>query len=778
MNKIIEMKILFIGSLLVLSLVSVAHTFAQDGSPSGTITGQLLDRKTQQPLIGVNTLILGTNKGASTDVEGRFILSDVPVGTFTLRFSYIGYRTMSRGDIVVHTGKPTHIVVEMEEQAVELSGEVVVTGSLFYTPKEMATSTYGMNYEEIRRQPGAVGDVSRMIQTMPGVVPTNDQRNDLVVRGGSPTENLTLVDNIEVPNISHFGTQGASGGPINMISTEFIREANFSAGGFPARYGDRLSSVLDIRLREGNREGLSGTFDLSMAGAGFLLEGPTPGEGSWMISARKSYLDLLFDDFGLTAVPNYSNYQAKIVVDAGESHKLWLVSLGGIDDIHFEPDFEKKDDPEVLDIRSGGWRSTTGLNWRWLWGTAGYGTFSISDVFNEYEQSARDPRETGSPLLFNNESTEGQTLLKYDAVFQLSRSVELTAGFRHAFIRADLLLETPDGNNNPYSTDSTRIPRPTISREVSTGQSGAYMQSSFTAFEELELTVGARYDNYALTNTSVFSPRAALSYHLLPNLTLSGSWGIFRQQPAMVLLSGHPQNGNLEPIRAEHVIAGISFYPQSDLKISLEAYRKEYSRYPVSTEFPTFSLANDGDSYTVNGRLIPLSSEGSGYATGIEFYLQKKLSDRVYGQISYTLSRSRHKALDGIERRGSFDIPHVLYIVGGYRLSEAWEFSTKFSYATGRPRTPFLMPESAQQNRWIYDVNSINTLRMPDYHRLDLRVDNRHNFSGWDLVAYVELQNIYSRRNVFTYLWNEKTGDEEAVYQIGLFFVGGVKIEF
>ncbi|MBE0644892.1 MAG: TonB-dependent receptor [Bacteroidetes bacterium] len=766
----------FYSSLLVMMLGMTMTVFGQENGGSGRLEGRVIDRVTQAVLPGVNVLLLDTQLGASTDADGRFVIDRIPVGTYRVRFTFIGYGAHIESDVVISTAHPKQLQVALEEEAVGVGGEVEITASYFHAPKEQTTSVYAMNYEEIRRQPGASGDVSRMIQTMPGVVPTNDQRNDLVVRGGSPSENLTLIDNIEVPNISHFGTQGASGGPINMLSSEFIREATFSAGGFPVRYGDRLSSVLDIQLRDGNREGLAGTFDLGIAGAGLIAEGPINAHGSWMFAARKSYLDLIFKSFGLTAIPNYTNYQGKISFDPSPEHRLWLVSLGGIDDIHFEPDQADTEDPEVLDVRSGGWRTTTGANWQWLWGSAGYGTLSISDTWSYFKQNAKDPRLAGAPEVFRNASGEGETILKYDAVRKFD-AVELQAGISHRFLRADFDIATGT-DDGPFINDSAGIARAPLQRALTTDRSSAYLSITTSPLPRVDLTLGLRWERYGFIGEQAVDPRAALRWQVTDDVTLSASVGRFSQQPALVYLSAVPSNADLLPIRADHYIAGIAWLPLPDLKVSFEAYRKNYSRYPVSTEFPQLSLANDGDSYTINGRLIPFVSEGTGYAEGVEFFVQQKLSDALYGQVSYTISRARHQALDGVERPASFDIPHVLYVIGGYRLNEEWEFSTKFSFASGRPRTPAKLPESADQNRWIYDVANLNSQRIPDYQRLDLRVDNRQHFSGWNLVSYIELQNVLSRRNVFTYLWNQKSRSEEPVYQIGFFVIGGIKIEF
>jgi len=763
------------------------HKVAVSGEhlKTGQIVGTITDESTRQPVIGANILLVGTKLGATTNTEGRFSIATVPIGTYTLRISCIGYGIVSKSDVVVSTGQPTQVFAQLKEQLIELGNEVVVKGSYFTTPREIVTSVYGMDYEEIRRAPGALGDVSRLVQTMPGVVPTNDQRNDLVVRGGSPSENLTLVDNVEVPNLSHFGTQGASGGSISMLNTEFIGEAIFLAGGYPAQYGSRLSSVLNISLREGNREKFAANIDIGISGAGLILEGPLSEHGSWMFSARRSYLELIIGTVGFTAVPQYSNYQAKVIYDLDVSNKLWFVSLGGTDDIHFEGDDENN--PSLVDLQSGGWRTISGLNWQSLFGKSGYGVLSISDAFNVYESDAYDAQlhpdpsavaESGRQLIFHNRSHEGETTLKYDLVYKLDDIGDITAGAIGKLFRTSFDVKQPLGVQNRYSTDSMRVNCVALDDNFTTTQAAAYLQLTRTIGEKFDITVGARYDYFQYINdASVVSPRVSLRYHLFPNLHLNASYGIFYQMPQLIFLKADPSNRSLKPMRADHYIAGLSFFPTPDIKVTVEGYVKKYSQYPVSREYPTFSLANEGDSYSVAGLLFPLTSEGSGQSMGIEFYVQKKLTEQLYGQVSYSYSQTRHRTFDGVLRPGSFDVPHVLSIIGGFKLNEHWECSGKFTYTSGRPYTPFNLAASQAQNRPIYDLSQVNAERSPDYHRLDLRVDYRAQFGTWNLIVFLEVQNIFNKKNVFQYWWDSRKKELVTINQIAFLPMGGVRVE-
>jgi hypothetical protein len=744
---------------------------------TGELVGTVIQTSNRQPIPSANIVLVRTTMGTASGIDGRFSLSGIPVGTYTVRISCVGFRTLNVTDVTIGTGRATQVNVALDEQPVELSDEVVSRGSYFAAPREITTSNYRMNYEEIRRSAGGLGDVSRLIQSMPGIVSPSDQRNDLVVRGGSPSENLTIVDNIEVPNLNHFAAQGASGGPIGMLNTEFINQADFLAGGFPAQYGNRLSSVLDVQLREGNRDRFSGDVDLGLAGVGGLLEGPIGKAGSWMAAARRSYLDLLAPAFGLTAVPHYSNYQAKVVYELNQEHKLWLVGLGGIDRIHFDVHPDDLDDPSLMDVESSGWRTITGVNWQWLWGKAGYGTLSISDALNEYHQDVYD-EQFGNRQVFYNESKEGETTLKYDAAVEVKGLGQISTGVTGKFLRNTFTLRQPFGRRNPFSADSTRVDTTNIDGEYSTTVFGAYLQLARTLFEKLTVTAGIRYDRYAYLPVGRTSPRLGFAFEVMPEFTVSGSCGVFYQMPPLFLLYAVPSNAGLVPMRATHYVAGLSYLPSPDVKVSIEGYAKDYDDYPVSTEYPAFSLASTGDEYAVADRLIPMISTGSGKSRGMEFFVQKKLTQDLYGQISYSLSETRHKALDGVERDGGFDIPDVFSVVGGYRINEAWEISAKFTYAAGRPYTPPLEAESRAQNRYILDLTRVNAERSPAYHRLDIRADFRSYFSGWNLVAYVEVENVYNRKNIYQYVWNPKKRALDQLKQIGFFPFGGFKVEF
>ncbi len=324
--------LLALTALVVGLAISVPRAHAADpsGAPpkAGAISGSVTVELTGQPIAGATVLLEGTAGSVTTDERGRFRLPEVPPGVYCLVVSSEAHLPARVTDVVVSANRESTASAHL--QRIAFGERVAVEASAFERSAEIATGAFRMNQEEVRRAPGALGDVGRMIQALPGVGARDDQRNDIVARGGSPSENLTLVDGLEVPNLSHFGGQGASGGPITMLNAEAVSDVSFLAGGFPASYENRLSSVLEVGLREGGRERFEAEFDLSMAGAGLLAEGPLGKRGSWLISGRRSYLDLIAGAYGIEgAVPQYSNYQAKLVYDLSPAHTLSLISLGG-----------------------------------------------------------------------------------------------------------------------------------------------------------------------------------------------------------------------------------------------------------------------------------------------------------------------------------------------------------------------------------------------------------------------------------------------------------------
>lgn len=793
------MKIAFLGFGLSLFLIGAA--FAQTGG----IRGVAVEATTQEPLAGVNVLLQGTNRGAATDGRGEYVIPNLNVGGYTLVFSLIGYEKHVVTDVMVKSNKTAYVSARLREQAIASREEIVVTAASFFNKEnDTPVSARSLNYEEVRRSPGAREDVSRMIQNLPGVTPTTDDRNDLVVRGGSPSEVLFLIDNIEIPNPNHFGTQGATGGPISMVNNELIDAVNFMAGGFPSRYGNKLSGVLDIKFREGNGQGVNGKFDLNFAGAGGIFEGPVKkSQGSWLASFHRSYLDFLESALKIGGLPIYSNFQAKLAYNLSSDAKLSLIGIGGVDQIEIdvEPDRDdytpgETDTSEITHIINKTNQYTAGANLAKIWSPKLLSNFTLSHSYNKFfidfnERTHAIARPLGQRDLklallpnghhdvYDNASVERATDIKTDWTYLFENKDELAFGAQVKLVQFDhaVVLQPFDSLD---IVGSPSKPVVVAAKQSPTPKAGVYVSLVKKISPRLNAALGGRYDYFDLLGTHDFSPRFSLSYALHHRLTMSGAAGIFHQSPELLYITGDPQNKKtLQSIRSDHFVAGFDYLLSEATLFSAEIYRKNYFHYPVASDsdFAFYSTANSGGAYgAVDSKA--LVSAGKGQAWGFELLLQKKLVSGLYGLAGYSYSQIRHQAKDGIWRSGEFDNRHVINLVAGYRLNKAFEFSAKWRYAGGRPYTPFDATASVAAGRGILDLSRLNAERFTPYHKLDLRYDHRKYFKKLTLVSYFSVENVLNRRNQGLVLWNKKLAATKRSYQTGIFPVGGVSLEF
>lgn len=765
------------------SLPSLSQTPDTVDVPSGTISGKLVDAATQSPVVSATILVVGSKKGAISTSEGKFVIRNVDAGIVTLRVSRIGYGPQLVNDVVVSPGKPVTVFVQMQELAVTAKEAVIVEGA-FRTDAALVTSTQVLTSEEVRRAPGVQEDVVRAIALLPGVAVTQAGRNDLAVRGGAPFENLFIVDNIEVPNINHFGSQGSSGGPLSIINIDFVRDVSFSTGGFGPRYGDRLSSVTNIQLRDGNDQQLSGEINLSATGFGVIGEGPLGSKGSWMISARRSYLDLIFKLAGFGFIPEYYDFTGKASYTLDQSNSLSFLIIGALGTVSFNNDSADKRYSNSRVVAPTQNQYFSGLTWKHLF-DKGYATVTLGRTFTDYKTIQQD--SLGSTI-FQTYSTEGENSLRADVTLLPSPTVEVTFGSLSKY-----------GSQLSYNIlvpgyarlDQNGVPRPlAVDTSFQAFRTALYGQMAWQFSEQWKLTLGGRFDYYAYLETSaVVSPRFALAYQLTPTTTIAVSGGRFYQAPQYIWLVGDPSNTKtLSPMHTDQAVLSYQWIATPEVKFQVEGYYKQYGGYPARLFRPQAVLAPSGfdDIYSdIPFGLEQLSNGGTGTAYGIEFFIQKKLSPELpfYGLASISFNRTQFVAADGVKRLGAFDTPIIATIAAGYRPTEKWEVSSKLRMSQGLPSTPYITTAqaSAETNFPIgsFDFRYYNAgPRLPFFYALDVRVDKRWFFSGWQLITYIDVQNITGRKNVSGYKWNQQTQQVEAQRSIGVLPSIGVNIEF
>jgi hypothetical protein len=678
----------------------------------------------------------------------------------------------------------------------ELRESVTVSAPLFVAAEEVKTSAFLVSTGDILRSAGALQDVTRYVQTLPGVViGTNDFRNDLIVRGGSPLENLYIVDNVEIPNINTFANFASAGGTVSILDAQLIQDATFLTGGFPASYGNRTSSVLQTALREGSRERVTGRATVGFAGAGAVVEGPVAGgRGSWIVSGRRTFLDLVTDDVGIGGVPVQYTANGKLVVDINPRHRVWLLNVTGLDEVRLglTEDSDLSDELSNFDIRYDGWRSATGFNWQQTFGTRGVGLFGVTYSRAEVRQRVQDLVREGVPppgtpvedqlaggvTVFAEDSGESETTVKYDftGYAPVLRKVQAGASLKRLGISYN--AASPFGTDSPYFVNPDQNPFSLIERET-TAQWSGYVQGSPRIGSRLAVTAGVRLDRYSFLSATRVSPRAGVSVDLTPDWSVRGSAGRFYQQPFFLFLTAFPGNRSLRPFRADHLVLGTDV-TRGSMRMTAEIYQKRYAEYPVSSDVPSLSLANIGDTFAVREILFPLVSAGTGLARGIELNVERRASTTspFYGQLNVAVSRARHAGADGVRRPGSFDYPVVVNALGGYRLSTKWDLSLRAAYLSGRPITPYDAVLSSAQRRGIYELALINANRMPDYFRVDVRVDRTFRINDRPVTVFVGVQNLANRKNVAGYSWDRRANTQSTQEQLGFFPILGLDWQF
>ncbi len=741
---------------------------------SGSIQGIVLDRETQSPLPMANVILENTALGTVTAGDGRFLITGVPVGHYVLRFSYIGYETLHRTDVVVKSDRIVFEEARLKPSAVRMDG-VTVRGGYFADSEDAPVGAAGFSYEEIRRAPGSAGDVSRIVMSLPSVAKVNDQTNKLIVRGGSSMENAYYVDDIEIPNINHFPAQGASGGAMGILNVDFIRDVTFMAGGFSPAYGDRLSSVMAVDFREGNRDRHEGQVDMNITGFGAVGEGPLgSGKGSWLASARRSYFDLIAKvvDIGSTAPPNWGDVQAKAVWDLSPGHRLSFIGITADD--HNAPDRDAAIAGDMLYYGSQDTReSSAGIGWRGLWGSLGFSNVTLGWNSTRYREKWN---ETGSGIpVIRNRSIEESLRLRGRNRLILGPSLSVEFGaeagrlsnrYRTGY---GAFTDALGGASDSAFVDGT----------FSGWKLGAFATVEMTPHPLLTMNAGGRWDRFTFNGSSTFSPRLSAAWRVTDRTAFSAAVGLYRQTLPMVLMSQNTQNRKLEDPSTLNYSLGVSRMLGGSARLSVEVYRKEYRNFPMDPAQPALFLPDEQEyRYTYFTSHGPLAGGGKALSQGLEILLQKKMARNFYGLIGASWFRTRYRDGLGVWRDRVLDVRYLLSAEGGYKPDRNWEISGRWIVEGGAPYTPFDTEASTALRRGVMDGERINASRLPAYHSLNLRLDRRFNFRTSNLIAYLCVWNAYNHKNVQTVFWNSVTNGPDKIYQWSLMPILGMEYEF
>jgi len=770
--------------IVLILLMYLGQYFAIE---AGCVCGKVVDAKTKEPLIGVNIRVLETTLGATTDIEGNYRISDLDVGTYRLEYRYIGYKNVIRTDVVVVSNKPQNINIEMEVEKISIEGVEVTTG-YFETEQKFDVSNVSLSREEIRRFPGGFEDVARTVSTLPGVaINVSGGRNDILVRGGGPSENLFVINGLEVPNINHFGTQGSSSGSLSFINLDFVDNVSFSTGGFGVQFGDKLSSVLEIDLAKGRQDRIGGKGLVSATQFGFNLEGPISERGNFIFSARKSYLDLIFKAAGLPFVPVYTDFNFISNYDFKSGDQLFIVGLAAIDRVER---FQETEEDRV--VNAGIMDNTqnqfiSGVTYRHLI-NKGYLDFSFNLNYNQFRFSQIDTTETE---YFKSEADEAESILRLKAYRSFTDNLGFTAGLVTKYVNLNNQTEFADTifDRNGQKVVPTDLGLPSLNQQdMNVSKHAFFVESDWVIFPKLEVIGGIRGDYYEYIDEKLWlSPRISANFIVNPSLSFKGSSGIYYQSPSYVWIV-NPENKKLKALQNQMNIIGIDYLLRYDYRLTIEAYHKKYSQIPTGTlpgvtDYLVISNSGAGfggreDNFQSFG-YIDLVSEADGQAYGLELSIQKKYSDiPLYGQMTLSWGKSEYTAYNGQKYPNQFDQRFIFNLSGGYKFNEKWEVSGKFRYFTGVPYTPIQIPSEANN----YQIQNIPqeylSQRLDAGHHLDLRVDRYINLKNISIKLFIDIQNVYDYAVPIkpTYdFWNKEISESNS---IGLLPSIGVSVDF
>lgn len=748
-----------IGICLTLSLLLMARdTSAQQGA----IKGRIYNASNNEPAAFANVVLDSSQVGASSDLDGYFRIDNLYPGTYNVLCSYVGFKKAIVYEVIVSSNRTTEVDIALEPSAAALA-EVEIKASPFSKQDESPVSMRTISASEIYRNPGGNRDISKVIQILPGVASTVSFRNDIIVRGGAPNENRFFLDGIEVPNINHFATQGSSGGPVGMINVNFINEVDFYAGAFPVNRGNALSSVMDFKQRNGNDERLTGTFMLGSSDLGLTLDGPAGKKSTYLFSARRSYLQFLFQALALPFLPTYNDFQYKHHFKFNDKNQLTLIGLGAIDDFALNTTVnDGLTDPEVIARNNyilgnipvnTQWNYAVGANWKHFSANS-FQTFVVSR--NQLSNSAvkyQNNLVTPAALVldYNSQEIENKVRIEHNKYID---------GWKY---NAGLEFHNANYTNSTFNRRELagQVVAINFDSELNLNRYAGFVQVSKSLLKErLSLSAGIRtdfsdYSSRMANPLDQLSPRISASYMITEKWSINFNQGLYYQLPAYTVLGYRDSQGALENktngvtyIRSNHVVGGMEYNPTAYSKVTVESFYKLYSNYPFLLG-DSISLANLGGDFGVIGN-EPVTSISNGKSYGVELLMQQKLSESIYGILSYTFVRSEFQDKTGQYIPSAWDNRHVLNITAGKKLKKDWEIGAKFRLLGGAPYTPYDLALSSTKAVWdvtrqgILDWNKLNTERNPASHGLDIRVDKKWFFEKWSLNAYIDVQNIYN----------------------------------
>ena len=742
-----------------------AHGLAQNG----ILKGKVFNKISNEAVPFASIVIQGTTTGTSSDENGAYEIKNLQPGQYNLEATFVGFQKLVLYEIQVTNARTAFVDFAMSEESKTLDEVIISASNTFIKSDDAPLSLRTIGTTEIKRTPGGNRDISKVIRSLPGVASTPSFRNDIIIRGGSPSENTFYLDGIQIPVINHFQTQGSSGGPVGIINVDLLKEVNFYSGAFPANRGNTMSSVFDFQLKDGRTDkwamnGIIGASDL-----GVTFDGPVSSKSSLVFSVRRSYLKFLFSIFNLPFLPVYNDLQFKYKYKLNDKNQITLLGIGAIDDFTLNYDApaqsktqaDKEEAEYLLNILpvSTQWNYTVGAKYDHF---RKHGTTSVvlsrNTLNNNSIKYQNNDSSDPNNLIQDYSSRETETKFRVED-FYAKKNVKVNYG---------VSLEEARYDTDDYSKIVTQ--EGLVVRDFSSllklTKWGFFGQVSNTFKQKLTLSFGLRGDanNYSSEMSNIIdqlSPRLSASYAITSTINVNFNTGIYYQLPAYTVLGYRNSQTNalenksngVKYIRSKHLVSGLEFNLPNNSRFTVEGFYKLYDQYPFLLE-DSISLANLGADFGTIGN-APISSTSKGRSYGLEFLLQQKLFKGFYGLIAYTFVRSEFEDKNKKYSPSSWDNRHLVSLTGGKKFAKNWEIGVRWLFTGGAPYTPFNIQETIRRQNWdvrpygLPDYNQLNTQRISAYHQLDIRIDKKYFFTRWSLDVYFDVQNAYNHVTKF-----------------------------
>jgi hypothetical protein len=749
---------------LIVAILAVASPLWSQ--TTGAISGLVVNKNTQRPMLDVKVNV-GAEIFAYTDSLGKFYIKNIISKSYNITFEKDGYIPQTLSNIVINSGNELRYTIDMQpdvqgmDQVVINAKKATVRAASLETP----LSVQRLTTEEIKSNPGGNFDISRVIQTLPGVGGGQGGggfRNDIIIRGGAPNENVFYLDGIEIPVINHFQTQGSSGGPQGILNVSFIEDVKLSSSAFDARYDNALSSVFQFKQKQGSSNRLQGNFRLSGTEVATTFEGPINSKTTFLASARRSYLNLLFSLIDLPIRPSYWDFQTKISHQINKTTSLNFIGIGAID--RFEFGVPRNADADKLYVLNSNpfinqWTYTGGVSLKKLV-KDGYLNVALSrnSFDNNITRYEDNKAKLPSQLTLELNSRETENKLRID-MNKIRNGWSVAYGVMAQFVEYQNTTYAVARGEVRDSVGNIIQPKVTVnfgSPLDNFWKMGAFAQVGKRFFKNrLGASAGIRTDMNTFTTNGMngletLSPRLSLSYVLSTKWTANATVGRYSKIAPYTILgfadnAGNLVNQNAKYLISDHITAGFEYLYNNNWRFTAEGFFKSYSNVPISVR-DGISLSNLGSNFDVLGNEAVVTN-GLGRSYGFEFFAQKKLSQRFFGIVSYTLYKSEYTGADGKYISSSWDNRQLLSITWGYKFKRNWELGLKFRYQGGAPFTPF--DEIASREQFLtrgqgqLDFNRINSGRLAGFNSSDVRIDKKWNFKKVTLDLFLDVTNWY-----------------------------------